>query len=127
MKIIFKTSKVTIEGELNDSQTAQRIYEKLPLEAKANTWGEEIYFEIPVSLKPENATLDVEVGDIAYWPDGNCLCIFFGRTPASINDKPKPASKVNIVGKAVGDVSILKNIKSGDKITVMEKNDGNHM
>jgi len=121
MKIIFKTSKVTIEGELNNSQTALKIYEKLPIEAKVNTWGDEIYFEIPVSLKPENATLDVEVGDIAYWPEGDCLCIFFGRTPVSTNNKPRPASKVNIVGKVLGDVSILKNIKSGDKITVTRK------
>jgi hypothetical protein len=118
MKIIFKTSKVNLEGELNNSQTSLKIYEKLPFEAKANTWGEEIYFEIPVSLKPENATLDVEVGDIAYWPEGNCLCIFFGRTPASINNKPRPASEVNIIGKVIGDTPILKNIKSGDKITV---------
>ena len=118
MKILFKTSKVTIEGELNDSQTAPKISEKLPLEAKANTWGEEIYFEIPLNCNPENATLDVEVGDIAYWSEGNCLCIFFGRTPVSINNKPKPASEVNIVGKVTGDISILKNIKSGDNIIV---------
>jgi hypothetical protein len=118
MKLIFKTAKVTLEGELNNSQTALKIYEKLPLEAKANTWGEEIYFEIPVSCKPENATLDVGAGDIAYWPEGNCLCIFFGKTPVSINNKPRPASEVNIVGKVTGDISILRNIKSGDKITV---------
>ncbi len=110
-----------MEGELNNSQTAQKIYEKLPLEAKVNTWGEEIYFQIPISLKPENSTLDVEVGDIAYWPEGNCLCIFFGRTPVSTTNKPRPASEVNIVGKALGDVSILKNTKSGDKITVTRK------
>jgi hypothetical protein len=120
MKIIFKTSKVTIEGELNNSQTAQKIYEKVPFEAKANTWGEEIYFKIPVSLKPENAILDVEVGDIAYWPEGECLCIFFGRTPVSTSSEPKPASQVNIVGRITGDVSILKNIKSGEKIAVIK-------
>lgn len=119
MKIKFITSKVTIKGELNNSQTAQKIYEKLPFEAKANTWGEEIYFEIPANLKPENATQDVEVGDIAYWPQGACLCIFFGRTPVSTNNKPRPASEVNIVGKVIDEVSILKNIKSGDKITVV--------
>jgi len=121
MNIIFKTFKITIEGKLDNSQTALKIYEKLPFDAKASTWGDEIYFEIPVTLKPENATLDVEVGDIAYWPQGHCLCIFFGRTPASTDNKPKPASEVNIVGKITGDVSILKNIKSGDKITVTIK------
>jgi hypothetical protein len=122
MKIIFKTSKVTIEGVLNNSQTALKIYGRLPLEAKANTWGEEIYFAIPVSCQPENATLDVEVGDIAYWPDGSCLCVFFGRTPASLDDRPVPASEVNLVGKVTADISVLKKIVSGDKITVM-KND----
>lgn len=122
MKIIFKTQKITFEGTLNNTQTAQSIYEKLPFEARVNTWGEEIYFEIPVSLKPENSTLDVKRGDIAYWPDGSCLCVFFGRTPASLDDKPVPASEVNLVGKVTGDVSVLKKIVSGDKITVM-KND----
>jgi hypothetical protein len=124
MKVIFKTSKLTIQGKFNDSQAALKIYEKLPLEAKANTWGEEIYFEIPVHCPPENATLEVEVGDIAYWPEGSCLCIFFGRTPVSTSNKPRPASEVNIVGKVTGKLSILKNIKSGDKITVNSlKND----
>jgi len=118
MNIVFKTSKVTIEGELNNSQTALKIYEKLPLEAKASTWGDEIYFEIPVTLKPENATLDVEVGDIAYWPQGHCLCIFFGKTPVSIDNKPMPASEVNIVGKVTSEISILKDIKAGDTITL---------
>lgn len=119
MKIKFITSKVTIEGQLNNSQTALKIYEKLPLETKVNTWGEEIYFKIPVRSSPENATLDVEVGDIAYWPQGSCLCIFFGRTPLSTSNKPRPASEVSIIGRVIGDTSILKNIKSGDKITLV--------
>jgi len=123
MRIIIKTSDIAIEGELNNSQTAQKIYQNLPLESKVRTWGEEIYFEIPVSCNPENASLDVEVGDVAYWPEGSCLCVFFGRTPASTSDKPKPASEVNIVGKAIGDVSALKEIKLGEKITVMKKGD----
>jgi len=118
MKILFKTPKVIIEGNLNDSETATMIYKNLPLESKVNTWGEEIYFEIPVGCKPENATLNVKVGDIAYWPEGSCLCIFFGRTPVSIDDKPKPASEVNIVGRIIGDLSVLKKIKSPDKIEV---------
>jgi hypothetical protein len=121
MEIIFKTQRVRIEGEFNNCLTAKRIYERLPIEARASTWGEEIYFEIPVRCKPENATQDVEIGDIAYWPEGRCLCIFFGRTPVSRNEKPKPASEVNIVGKIIGDISTLKNIKSGDKIRVMKR------
>ncbi|MCM8796046.1 MAG: cyclophilin-like fold protein [Candidatus Omnitrophica bacterium] len=120
-RIILKTSKVTVEGELNNSQTALKIYEKLPFEAKVNTWGDEVYFGIPLHCLPEDATLDVEIGDIAYWPEGSCLCVFFGRTPASTdNNKPKPASQVNIVGKITTDISLLKNIKAGDKITVLK-------
>jgi len=120
MEIVFKTSKVTFEGKLNNSQTAQKIYESLPLEAKVKTWGEEIYFEIPLNLAPENPTLDVEIGNIAYWPEGNSFCIFFGKTPISINNRPKPASEVNIIGK-VTDLTILKNIKSGDRIEITKK------
>ncbi len=126
MKVVFKTSKVTLEGILNNSETALKIYEKLPIEAKVNTWGEEIYFKIPLSLKPENATLDVEAGDIAYWPEGNCLCIFFGRTPVSVDNKPVPASEVNIIGKVSGNLNTLKNIRPADKITVIKKSEENH-
>jgi len=118
MKILFKTSDAVIDGELNDSDTANKIYGKLPITAEAQTWGHEIYFEIPVKCQPENATVDVEVGDIAYWPEGACLCIFFGRTPASTNDKPKPASEVNIVGKISCDLSILNRVRSNEKIKV---------
>jgi hypothetical protein len=125
MKVVFKTSKVTLEGIFNDSETAQKIYEKLPIEAKVNTWGEEIYFKIPLSLKPENATLDVEAGDIAYWPQGRCLCIFFGRTPVSVDNKPVPASEVNIIGKVSGDLNALKIISPADKITVTKKSEDN--
>lgn len=126
MKVVFKTSKVTLEGILNNSETALKIYEKLPIEARVNTWGDEIYFKIPLSLKPENATLDVEAGDIAYWPEGNCLCIFFGKTPVSVDNKPMPASEVNIIGKASGNLNTLKNIRPADKITVIKKSEENH-
>lgn len=118
---MFKTHKVTVEGSLNNSETSLQIYKILPIESRVNTWAEEIYFAIPVSCKPQNPTLDVEVGDIAYWPEGRCLCIFFGRTPLSIDDKPRPASEVNVVGKVISDPSILKNIKSGDRIAVVKK------
>ncbi len=118
MKIVFRTSDVVIDGELNDSDTANKIYGKLPITAEAKTWGHEIYFEIPVKCPPENATLDVGVGDIAYWPEGACLCIFFGRTPASTDDRPKPASEVNIVGKISCDLSILKRVRSSEKIKI---------
>ncbi|MCM8792804.1 MAG: cyclophilin-like fold protein [Candidatus Omnitrophica bacterium] len=119
MKVKFVTSKVTIEGRLNNSQIAKKIYESLPFEAKVNTWGKEIYFKIPLKLKLENPTTEVEIGDIAYWQEGSCLCIFFGPTPISINDKPLPASEVEIVGEITGDLSELENIQTADKINVL--------
>lgn len=118
MKIIFETPRIKFEGTINDSETAKRIAENLPFESKVNTWGDEIYFKIPISCAPENATVMVQVGDIAFWPEGDCLCVFFGRTPVSADNNPKPASEVTIVGKVSGDVSPLKRIKSGEKITV---------
>jgi hypothetical protein len=118
MRVVFETSEMTQEAEFNDTQTAREIYERLPFESKIRLWGQEIYFEVPLKCDFENATMDVNVGDVAYWPQGQCLCIFFGRTPASTDDKPRPASEVNIVGKITGDLDLLKNVKSGQKISV---------
>lgn len=118
MKVIFKVSNAAIEAELNDSKNAAKIYNGLPIEAKANSIEGEIYFEIPVKCQPEDDTLDVEIGDIAYWPEGACLCIFSGKTSASTGTKPMPAFKVNVIGKISGDPAILKSVRSGDKIKV---------
>jgi hypothetical protein len=122
MKILFKTSKASIRSNLNDTQTAATIYNNLPIKSEISSWGEEIYFPIPVECSSENPTLEVEIGDIAYWPQGSCLCIFFGKTPASSDDKPKPASEVTIIGKIEGEISILRNFNSGDKIIVEKVN-----
>lgn len=119
MKIKIKSNDVEAESELNDTETAKAIYEKLPIEGTVNTWGDEIYFEIPIDLSlEENAKEEVEKGDLAYWPQGKCFCIFFGRTPASVNDNPRAASKVNIFGKLIGDYTIFKKVKDGEKITI---------
>jgi len=118
MKIKIKSGNVKVEAELNESYTAKRIFEKLPFSAIAKTWGGEVYFSIPVHLGEEKGREEVEVGDVAYWPDGNAFCIFFGRTFASKNDKPRAASKVNIFGKIVGDTDSLKKIEDGTKIIV---------
>lgn len=120
MKIVFKTSKTAFLGELKNSRIAQKLYEKIPFTSKICLWGEEIYFKIPLKAKARVLTLDVEVGDIAYWPEGSCLCIFLGRTPFSKTDKPVPASEVEIVGKVLVERDILKDIKSGEKITLLQ-------
>jgi hypothetical protein len=96
---------------LNDTKTAEEIYKILPIEAEGNFWGNEIYFEIPVMMPNEKPTEEVEVGDLGYWPIGKSFCIFYGRTPVSTTDKPKPASAVTIIGKIKGNLEELKKLK----------------
>jgi len=110
--------KVGLEVQCLDNPTAKKISESLPIKSKAQTWGDEIYFNTGVEASGEGATLDVDVGDIAYWPAGKCLCIFFGKTPASSNDKPVPASVVVLVGKTTADPDLLRKVKSGSKVLV---------
>ncbi len=119
-KVVIRVGDQALEGELNDSRTAGDIWEALPVEGLGQTWGEEIYFRIPVSVGPENAVSTVELGDIGYWPPGNALCIFYGPTPASTGEEIVPASPVNIVGRVVSDVSVLRGTSSPGLIK-MEK------
>lgn len=120
IKII--TSGVILEAELNNSPTADLIYECLPLEGFTKCWGKEIYFEIPVKAKLEPyARTEMEIGEIAYWPPGKALCIFFGPTPASTGNNPVAASPVNPIGKILGNIADLNEISSGEKIKI-EKN-----
>ena len=101
-------------AELAESKTSEAIWNELPIECRANTWGEEIYFEIPVtSPLDETAKEVVEKGDLGYWPTGKAFCIFFGPTPASQGDEIRPASAVNIVGKVTGNAEVFKSIKDG--------------
>jgi len=109
-KINIFINSQKFEVELNETETAQKIYEILPIEAEGNFWGNEIYFEISLKVENEKATEQVKIGDLGYWPDGNCLCIFYGKTPVSTNENPKPASPVTIVGKINGDLQKLKNL-----------------
>jgi hypothetical protein len=117
-KIVIYVAGHTLEGELNESETAGAIYDALPFEGMGQTWGDEIYFRIPVIAEPENPVPSVEFGDIGYWPPGNALCIFYGPTPASKGDEIIPASPVNIVGKMVSDVTALRETSSPGTIKV---------
>jgi hypothetical protein len=93
---------VDLDCEWNDSPTAELIHEALPIDARGSYWGGEIYFEIPVlAQRDESAREVVEPGTVAYWPDGHCLCVFWGPTPASESDECRAASPVNIVGRVV--------------------------
>jgi len=118
IKIIF--SDFELLAELNQTQTAKKIFSLLPISSKTNVWGEEIYFEIPLKAGLEkDAKEDVEVGELGYWPQGNGFCIFFGPTPVSKDDKPKAYSKVNIIGRLLElPKAKLKSVQSGAKIKI---------
>ena len=116
IKIEFE--KISIDADLNDSETANKIKKILPLSSSINTWGDEIYFSIDVDVPEINSKEFVELGDLAYWPPGNAFCLFFGLTPASEGDDIRPASPVNIIGKILGDLEILKSVKSGEKVSI---------
>jgi len=109
---------VSAEARLNDSKTAGAIWDALPIEAKGQTWGDEIYFDIGLTAPPEQARDVVDVGDLAYWPPGQAFCIFFGRTPASRGDECRAASPVNVVGKIVGDARMFTKVRSGSRVTI---------
>ena len=97
-------------------RTAQAIWDALPLEAKASTWGDEIYFSIPVDVDPENPREVVEMGDLGYWPPGSAFCIFFGPTPASKGDEIRAASPVNVFGRIEGDPRVFTSVSNGDLV-----------
>ncbi len=116
-KIRIIVDDISAAAELSGSKTSEAIWDALPIENTVNTWGEEIYFEIPVkSALDENAKEVVEKGDLGYWPSGRAFCIFFGPTPASQGDEIRPASAVNIVGKVSGDVEMFKSVQDGTNI-----------
>jgi len=121
-KIQIQAGNVIAEAILNDSLTAQKIWEILPLEAKGNTWGDEIYFAIPVKAPLEKTAQDlVQVGDLGYWPTGSAFCIFFGPTPMSRGEEIRPASAVNVIGKVAGDAKVFKKVASGAKIRIEKR------
>ena len=117
-KIRIKAGLIEAVAELNDTRTAQAIWEALPIKARVNLWGEEVYFSIPVSLELEVGQELVRAGDLGYWPEGNAFCIFFGPTPVSRGDEIRPASAVTVFGRITGDATIFKQVASGAKVTI---------
>lgn len=119
IKIQIVAGSVRLQATLEDNQTGRAIADALPFEARANIWGEEIYFEIPMALEQEpDATAQVEVGDLGYWPVGRAFCIFFGPTPASTGSQPVAASPVNLFGRVDGDPAALRGVPSGAPIRI---------
>lgn len=119
MKIKIFAGDIEAEAELENTHTAKAIYKSLPLDGAANRWGDEIYFVVPLKIDEEkNATEVVEEGDIAYWHEGNCFCIFWGSTPASKGSEIRAASKVNVFGKINGSAKVFSKVKEGDLVVV---------
>ena len=118
-KIEISSSGVSMQAELNDSPTAQKIWQALPLEGRANIWGDEIYFEIPVSAEGEpDARALMEVGELAYWPLGRAFCIFFGPTPVSTDEKPRAYSPVNVLGRVLDDATQFRVVRDGARVQI---------
>ena len=127
VKVRFKTSRGSFNGTLSESEIAKAIVGRLPIASTVMRWGDEIYFNVPVHPAPRgggvkmantNPTCEVKVGDIAYWPDGPSLCVFFGKTPASKTNEPRPASDVTIVGHTDAPAPLLHSIEEGTSITI---------
>jgi hypothetical protein len=118
-KIRILVSELKVEAELDESKTGQLIWEALPIEAKTNLWGEEIYFAIPVKTGLEQSAREVvSSGELGYWPTGCAFCIFFGPTPASRGEEIRAASAVNVIGKVLSDPKVFLKVKEGIKITL---------
>ncbi|MGY8990812.1 MAG: cyclophilin-like fold protein [Rhodospirillales bacterium] len=117
--ITITIGNVSIRAELFDTPTADSIYAALPFEASANTWGEEVYFSVPVHVDLETDARDiVEAGELAFWVEGDSIAIGFGPTPISQGDEIRLAARTNIWGRAIDDVRQLKSVSSGASIHV---------
>ena len=118
-RTIRVTAGVTqVTAELNSTKTAQAIWDALPLKGRANIWGDEIYFSIPINLDLENGQELVSKGDLAYWPPGPAFCIFFGPTPMSQGQEIRPAGPVTVLGRVTGDTEVLRQVAPGVEITI---------
>ena len=119
MSIKITVGSLSMEAELNETLTAKKVADALPIRSALNTWGDEFYFTIPVEAElDESAREEVEVGDLGYWPTGKAFCIFFGQTPMSKPGKIIPASAVNIIGKVVGDAGRFKEVITESEVLV---------
>jgi hypothetical protein len=122
--ISIKAGDEIIKGELNDTPGAREFLKALPVKGFGNRWGEEFYFDIEVCLTCEQPTLRVKPGDIAFWPIGNGLALFFGKTPFSTGDDPVPASEVEIIGRMLGNFECLNCVPDGTEIVIEKWSEG---
>ena len=116
--IRITAGSVSAEAMLNGSTSATLVWQALPLSARGERWGDEIYFAIPVEAEPESSRETVEMGDLGYWPPGSAFCIFFGPTPVSHGAEIRPASPVNVLGRLAGDATVFKAVRSGTTVKI---------
>ena len=122
-QIRFKFANQELIVKLRDTPTADAIHAALPFEAAVQTWGEEVYFSAPVSATLEAEAKDViEAGEIAFWTEGNCIAIGFGKTPISQGDEIRLAARTNIWADAVQDVKRLTTVQQGEKVHISPVN-----
>ena len=117
-RIVIRAADIEVRAELNENRTAAAVRGILPIEGKANRWGDEIYFPIPLHADIEGGKEVVEMGDMGYWPEGDCVCIFFGPTPASRKGEIRAASPVTIIGRVTDDATVLKRVRQGSAIRI---------
>lgn len=118
-QIEISAGDVIVTAVLNDSDTADELWASLPITARAQTWGDEIYFSIPVSVEEAADSQEtVEMGAVAYWPPGSALCLFWGPTPMSAPGEIRPASAVNVMGLIDGDPTVLGGVADGTEVVV---------
>ena len=120
MQISVDDVDCTAEWIDRNPETRAAIAETLPLSGDAARWGEELYFRTPVDVPIEDGQSEVPVGAVAYWPQGNALCLFWGPTPASRGDEPRAASPVNVVAM-IDDVSPLSEVDGGARVEIREE------
>ena len=118
-QIEISAGDVIVTAVLNDSDTADELWASLPITARAQTWGDEIYFSIPVSVEEAADSQEtVEMGAVAFWPPGSALCLFWGPTPTSAPGEIRPASAVNVMGLIDGDPTVLGGVADGTEVVV---------
>ncbi len=119
MRLRITAGEARFEVELADTPTSQALLAAAPFESQAQTWGEEVYFSTPVSARLEaGAQQVVAPGTVCFWTEGKALALPFGRTPISTDERPKLASRCNVLGKIAGDPAILGRVRPGDPIKV---------
>ena len=116
--ILVRAGSVEQKARLNDSPVAEKIWQALPIEAPAGTWGDEIYFAIPVHAELARPKELVEKGDLGYWDSGHAFCIFFGPTPVSGEGEIRPASAVEVIGRLLGEPEEFGKVRDGEKVTI---------